>query len=113
MDPEGPRERVVQDVEVTIDHTAEFLEWFLREVPIEERSAREVTHVGTAQLAPTGAAVWNPAFDVTPNALVAGIITERGVARPPYGESLKRLFEVEPAHAGALDPAMSPKPERR
>ncbi|MGE3273618.1 MAG: S-methyl-5-thioribose-1-phosphate isomerase [Vicinamibacterales bacterium] len=58
-------------------------------IPIEERHAREVTHVGTTQVAPLGASVRNPAFDVTPHALVAGIITERGVFRPPYLESLK------------------------
>jgi len=62
-------------------------------IPIEERSAKEVTHVGGAQLAPDGALVWNPAFDVTPHHLIAGIITERGIFRPPYIESLKRAFE--------------------
>jgi len=63
-------------------------------IPIEERNAREVTHVGGAQLAPAGAHVWNPAFDVTPHALIAGIITERGIFRAPYTESLKRAFET-------------------
>jgi methylthioribose-1-phosphate isomerase len=63
-------------------------------IPIEERSAREVTHVGGAQLAPEGALVWNPAFDVTPHRFIAGIITERGIVRPPYIESLKRAFET-------------------
>jgi len=62
-------------------------------IPIEQRSAREVTHVGTTRLAPDDASVWNPAFDVTPAALVTGIITERGIARPPFPESLKALFE--------------------
>jgi methylthioribose-1-phosphate isomerase len=62
-------------------------------IPIEERSAKEVTHVGGAQLAPVGAGVWNPAFDVTPHHLIAGIITERGIFRAPYTESLKRAFE--------------------
>src|SRR5882672_2062289 len=66
-------------------------------IPIEERNAREVTHVGGSQLAPAGALVWNPAFDVTPHRLIAGIITERGIFRPPYTESLKRAFEQEPA----------------
>src|SRR6266498_3329625 len=66
-------------------------------IPIEERSAREVTHVGGSQLSPEGALVWNPAFDVTPHRFIAGIITERGIFRPPYVESLKRAFEVEPA----------------
>src|SRR5882672_10472085 len=66
-------------------------------IPIEERSAREVTRVGGAQLAPSGALVWNPAFDVTPHRFIAGIITERGIFRAPYIESLKRAFEQEPA----------------
>lgn len=64
-------------------------------IPIEERSAKEVTHLGGTQLVPEGASVWNPAFDVTPHHLVAGIITERGIARAPYTEGLSRLFEVQ------------------
>jgi methylthioribose-1-phosphate isomerase len=64
-------------------------------IPIEERSAREVTHVGSTQLAPDGAHVWNPAFDVTPHRYIAGIITERGIFRQPYIESLKRAFDTE------------------
>jgi methylthioribose-1-phosphate isomerase len=64
-------------------------------IPIEERSAREVTHAGGSQLVPDGAHVWNPAFDVTPHALIAGIITERGIFRSPYTESLARAFEAE------------------
>jgi methylthioribose-1-phosphate isomerase len=61
------------------------------EIPIEERDGREVTHVKEVQLAPPGVNVANPAFDVTPNRYIAAIITERGVARPPFAESLKRL----------------------
>jgi methylthioribose-1-phosphate isomerase len=61
-------------------------------IPIEQRSAREVTHLGPVQLAPDGASVWNPAFDVTPHELVTGIITEKGIARPPYEQSLQALF---------------------
>ncbi len=61
-------------------------------IPIEERDAREVTHVGPTQLAPAQAKIRNPAFDVTPAALVTGIVTERGIARAPYAESLKALF---------------------
>src|SRR5438552_4477909 len=60
------------------------------DIPIEERNAREVMHVGAAQLAPDGAHVWSPAFDVTPHALIAGIITECGILRPPYSQSLKQ-----------------------
>jgi len=64
-------------------------------IPIEQRNAREVTHVGSVQIAPEGAGVWNPAFDVTPHRLVTGIITERGIARPPYSETLRQLFDAE------------------
>ena len=60
-------------------------------IPIEQRPADEVTHVFGTAVAPEGIAVENPAFDVTPHRYVAGIITERGVARPPYTESLRRL----------------------
>ncbi|HEV2983231.1 MAG TPA: S-methyl-5-thioribose-1-phosphate isomerase [Vicinamibacterales bacterium] len=63
-------------------------------IPIEERNAREVTHVGGSQLTPEGALIWNPAFDVTPHRFITGIITERGIFRPPYAESLRRAFEV-------------------
>jgi methylthioribose-1-phosphate isomerase len=66
-----------------------------RHIPIEERSAREVTHVGGSQVAPAGAQIWNPAFDVTPHHLIAGIITERGIFRAPYVESLKKAFDLE------------------
>jgi methylthioribose-1-phosphate isomerase len=52
-----------------------------------------VTHIKGAQIAADGALVWNPAFDVTPHQLIAGIITERGICRPPYIESLRRAFE--------------------
>lgn len=63
------------------------------EIPIEERDRREVTHVKDIQLAPEGCAVSNYGFDVTPNDLVTAIITEKGVARAPYTESLKKQFE--------------------
>jgi len=61
-------------------------------IPIEERNAREVTHVGSSQVAPAGAKIWNPAFDVTPHRFIAGIITEKGIFRAPYAESLKSAF---------------------
>ena len=61
------------------------------EIPIEERDAREVTHIREHQLAPDGVDVQNPAFDVTPNDLIAAIITDRGVARAPYVDSLRSL----------------------
>jgi methylthioribose-1-phosphate isomerase len=62
-------------------------------IPIEQRPSREVTHVGATRLVPEGATVWNPAFDVTPAHLVTGIITEKGIARPPFETSLKALFD--------------------
>jgi methylthioribose-1-phosphate isomerase len=64
-------------------------------IPIEERNRKEVTHVAGSQLAPDGALVWNPAFDVTPHRFIAGIITERGIFRAPYTESLRRAFEEQ------------------
>src|SRR5215204_5888861 len=64
------------------------------EIPIEERDIREVTHVKDIQLAPDDTVVSNYAFDVTPNDLVTAIITEKGVARAPYTESLKKQFEM-------------------
>jgi methylthioribose-1-phosphate isomerase len=65
-----------------------------REIPIEERAPEEVTHHGGRRLAPEGVAVRNPAFDVTPHRYVTAIVCERGVARAPYGESLKALAEA-------------------
>lgn len=62
------------------------------QIPIEQRNACEVTHVYGVHVAPDGVAVENPAFDVTPNRYVTGIITERGVARPPYTQSLRELI---------------------
>ena len=60
------------------------------QIPIEQRSSKEVTHIQGVRIAPDVAAA-HPAFDVTPSRLIAAIITERGVARAPYTESLKRL----------------------
>ena len=62
-------------------------------IPIEERNEREVTHVGANRLTPDGAHIRNPAFDVTPAQYVTAIITERGIARAPFQESLPQLFE--------------------
>ncbi len=64
------------------------------EIPIEERDKREVTHIRDHQLSPPGIEVQNPAFDVTPNDLIAAIITDKGIARKPYVESLRRLVEA-------------------
>jgi methylthioribose-1-phosphate isomerase len=63
-------------------------------IPIEERNAKEVTHVGPARLTPEAAKVRNPAFDVTPHKYVTGIITERGIARAPFSESLPNLVHA-------------------
>jgi methylthioribose-1-phosphate isomerase len=60
-------------------------------IPIEERSPEEVTHHGGRRLTPEGVPVRNPAFDVTPHRYVGAIVCERGVARPPYEESLRAL----------------------
>ena len=60
-------------------------------IPIEQRAASEVTHLFGRQVAPEGTAVQNPAFDVTPARYVSAIITEKGVARQPYKESLRKL----------------------
>jgi methylthioribose-1-phosphate isomerase len=75
-------------------------------IPIEERSEKEVTHVGTSRITPGGARIRNPAFDVTPAKYVTAIVTERGIATAPYNESLARLagsagdrFPEDPASA--------------
>jgi methylthioribose-1-phosphate isomerase len=60
-------------------------------IPIEERPQVEVTHHGGKQLTPNGVGICNPAFDVTPARYVTAIVTERGVLRAPYGESLKEM----------------------
>jgi len=62
-------------------------------IPIEQRDGKEVTHIAGRQIVPDGVDVDNPAFDVTPANYVAAIITERGIARAPYEESLRRLVE--------------------
>ena len=64
-------------------------------IPIEERGAAEVTHMHGVRVAPEGTEVRNPAFDVTPNRYVTAIITERGVARAPYTESLRDLAALK------------------
>jgi methylthioribose-1-phosphate isomerase len=61
------------------------------QIPIEQRSATEVTHLAGKRIAPEGVLVENPAFDVTPAKYVSAIVTERGIARAPYAESLQKL----------------------
>ena len=62
-----------------------------KDIPIEERDPKEVTHSMGRAIAPPGVSAWNPAFDVTPNRLIHGIITEKGIARKPYRRSLRAL----------------------
>ena len=62
------------------------------EIIIEERDANEVTNFGAKPTAPDAMQVLNPAFDVTPAELVSGLITERGILRPPYTESLRQHY---------------------
>jgi len=64
------------------------------EVIIEQRKPSEVTTIGDKKTAPDDIGVINPAFDMTPPELISGIITEAGVAKPPYEESIKKLFEA-------------------
>ncbi len=63
------------------------------DIPIEERSTEEVTTFNNKRIAPEDIEVGHPAFDITPNELVTSIITERGIAKPPYTQSLKQLAE--------------------
>jgi len=64
------------------------------DVIIEQRKASEVTGIGDKKTAPDGINVINPAFDMTPPGLISGIITEKGIAKPPYEESIKKLFKA-------------------
>ena len=70
-----------------------------RQIPIEERDQREITHLKSLRLTPEGALIRNPAFDVTPHHLIAGIITERGIFRAPYEESLRAAAAETPVTA--------------
>jgi methylthioribose-1-phosphate isomerase len=63
-------------------------------IPIEQRDPTEVTHIGGVRVVPDGVSVFNPAFDVTPHEFVTAIITDRGVAKPPYAQSLARLKDL-------------------
>ena len=63
------------------------------DIPIEQRPPEEITEMWYKQrMVPQGVKVYNPAFDVVDNELIAGIVTEYGIARPPYTESLKEIF---------------------
>jgi methylthioribose-1-phosphate isomerase len=62
------------------------------DIPIEDRTPDEVTHVGDTQITPMGVPVYNYAFDVTPAELITGIVTEKGVLTAPYEESIRKAF---------------------
>jgi methylthioribose-1-phosphate isomerase len=70
------------------------------QIPIEERSAEEVTHMQGVRIAPENVNAAHPAFDVTPNRYIHAIFTERGVAKAPYTESLRRLAEGKTNRVG-------------
>src|SRR5262245_53719422 len=64
------------------------------DIPIEQRDPAEVTHIGGVRIVPDGVSVFNPAFDVTPHQFITAIITDRGVAEPPYSQSLAKLKDL-------------------
>ena len=66
-----------------------------KQIPIEERSAREVTHFRDVRTAPEKVKVFNPAFDVTDHSLIAGIVTEYGILRPPFERNIRKAFKLE------------------
>jgi len=78
------------------------------EIPIEERSPLEVAHIGGRRVVPEGVPVIHPAFDVTPHRLIAAIVTERGVVRPPFEAGLVAL-----CGPGAGNAPRSPRPAGR
>jgi methylthioribose-1-phosphate isomerase len=73
------------------------------DIPIEERNPNEVTHVFDVEVAPDGIEALNIAFDVTPNELIAAIITEEGVLLPPFAESISAAFEARQARIEASE----------
>lgn len=66
-----------------------------KEIPIEERPAEEVTHCLGKRIAPQDIDVYNPSFDVTPNELITGIITDKGILNPPFRESISKVFGIK------------------
>lgn len=73
-------------------------------IPIEERPEQEVTHLAGQRVTPDGVGVRNPAFDVTPAELVTAIVTDAGVARPPFSRSLRELLGLPPEEADSDEP---------
>ncbi len=70
------------------------------DIPIEEREAKEVTHIGQAQITPDYVKVKNPAFDITPSELVTAMITERGIMQPPFADSIAKFFKKDDPMCG-------------
>ena len=64
-----------------------------REIPIEQRGSKEITHIAKNQIAPKGVKTYNPAFDVTPHQLISAIVTEEGVLRSPLKRNIAKLFK--------------------
>ena len=65
-------------------------------IPIEERASAEATMIGGVRIAPRGVAYRHPAFDVTPARYISAIVTDQGICRPPYGDSLRRAVQAQP-----------------
>ncbi|MDD3375664.1 MAG: S-methyl-5-thioribose-1-phosphate isomerase [Candidatus Omnitrophica bacterium] len=64
-----------------------------KQIPIEQRGSKEITHIAKNQVAPKGVKIYNPAFDVTPYQLISGIVTEGGILRAPFKENISKLFK--------------------
>jgi methylthioribose-1-phosphate isomerase len=82
-------------------------------IPIEERNPDEMTHLCGVRTAPEGIDVWNPAFDVTPNDLIAAIVTEAGVIRPPFSAGIRdylRIHDPAASRTGAADGRLESAP---
>jgi methylthioribose-1-phosphate isomerase len=80
-------------------------------IPVEERAASEVTSIGTHMFAPAGTQAINPAFDVTPSSLITAIVTEKGIARAPFGDALRDLLGGSSRRAAARTAPAKPKPK--
>jgi methylthioribose-1-phosphate isomerase len=63
-----------------------------KDIPIEERSRREITHIGEVQVAPEKVNVYNPAFDVTPSKYITALITDKGIIYPPYEKNIAKIL---------------------
>lgn len=73
-----------------------------KEIPIEQRSGREVTEIAGTRIAPPGVEVYSPAFDITPHELISAIVTDHGVLRPPYQDSIASLGREWASHGSHL-----------